>query len=274
MKVLTLTMLTLVMAQMAVAERTVLEIAWPEGLPAGVTREADGSLRVSSSSDEGLTVTLVEVEAPPITTDRYAVRGRLRYRDVSGKAYLEMWSVFAEGRYFTRTNLDSGPLAGITGSSEGRDVLLPFDATGASAAPEKLILNVVMPGPGEITIAPLVLVELEPGEVSGGAGGARAGLWGGLAGAVLGVFGGLLGWLGGKGKARGFVLTGFRTMMALGAVSLVLGLVSLARGAEYAVYYPLLLIGVIAVIVPASILPRVRKRYEELELGRMSALDA
>jgi len=263
----------LMAADVAVAENVVREIAWPASLPDGVTLEADGSLTVTSSSDEGLSVTLVEVDAPEITTDRYVVRGRVRYQNVSGKAYLEMWNVFPDERYFTRTNLDEGPMRAITGSSEGRDFILPFDATGAGVPPERLVINVVMPGRGEISLSSLTLAELEDGERPLGAAGARAGLWGGLAGALLGTFGGLLGWLGGKGKAKAFVLSGFRTMMVLGGVALVVGVVALARGAGYAVYYPLLLIGALALFVPASRLPHLRKRYEEIELRRMSAID-
>ena len=63
-------------------------------------------------------------------------------------------------------------------------------------------------------------------------------------------------------------------MMAAGGVSLVLGGIAPARGLPYHVYYPLLLIGAIALLVPASTLPRLAKRYQELELRRMSALDA
>ena len=76
------------------------------------------------------------------------------------------------------------------------------------------------------------------------------------------------------GKAKRVILTGFRMMMAAGGVSLVLGGIAVAQGLPYHVYYPLLLIGAIALLVPASTLPRLTKRYEELELRRMSALDA
>ena len=101
-----------------------------------------------------------------------------------------------------------------------------------------------------------------------------SGLWGGIAGALVGTVGGLLGWLGGKGRAKTLVLLGFRAMMAAGAVALVVGALSWIQGAGYDVYYPLVLIGGIALFVSASALPRLQKRYEEIELRRMSALDA
>lgn len=256
------------------AETRLLAIEWPASLPDGVERHRDGSVTVTSSSDDGVTVTLVEVDSPGITQDRYAVKGRVRYENVAGRGYLEMWSVFAKGRYFTRTMADRGPMGVLSGSSGWRPMALPFDATGADAPPEKLIINVVLPGRGEATLDTLTLVELEPGEWPSDGDGARAGLWGGMAGATLGTLAGLLGWLGSRGKAKRLVLNGFRMLMAAGGISLVLGVGALARGHPYHVYYPLLLIGVIALLVPASTLPRLTKRYEELELRRMSALDA
>lgn len=265
----------LLFAGNASAETTLREIAWPASLPDGARQNSDGSVTVVSSSDEGVTVTLVEVESPRITKDRYAVKGRVRYHNVSGEGYIEMWNVFAEGRYFTRTIGDRGPMRTITGNSDWRSVVLPFEATGAEAPPERLIINVVLPGRGEVTLGALTLVELEPGEWPSGVNdSATFGLWGGIAGGAFGIFGGLLGWLGGRGKAKRVVLTGFRMMMAAGVVSLVLGVIALARGLPYHTYYPLLLIGAIALLVPAATLPRLTKRYEELELRRMSALDA
>lgn len=265
----------LLFAGNASAETTLREIAWPASLPDGARQNSDGSVTVTSSSDDGVTVTLVEVESPRITKDRYAVKGRVRYHNVSGEGYIEMWNVFAEGRYFTRTIGDQGPMRTITGNSDWRSVVLPFEATGAEAPPERLIINVVLPGRGEVTLGALTLVELEPGEWPSGVNdSATFGLWGGIAGGAFGIFGGLLGWLGGQGKAKRFVVTGFRMMMAAGGVSLVLGVIALARGLPYHTYYPLLLIGAIALLVPAATLPRLTKRYEELELRRMSALDA
>ena len=90
----------------------------------------------------------------------------------------------------------------------------------------------------------------------------------------MGALGALLGTLAGAGRARSFVLFGMRAMMVAGAVGLALGLIALARSAPYQTYYPLLLLSAIALTVPAFSLPGVRKRYEEIELRRMRALDA
>jgi hypothetical protein len=256
------------------AEKKLREISWTALRDQGALVEgsrvlSDGSLALASK-ESGLGVTLVELGSPGITRDRYVVRGRIRYRGVVGDGYLEMWNVFGDGsRYFTRTLGDSGPLQKIAGDSEWRDFGLYFDATGAKAPVEKLIVGLVLPGAGEVSISNMTLVELDgalPGE--------DAGFWGGIAGGALGLFGALLGSLAGAGRARTFVLAAMKTLMAAGVVGLGLGIYALSRSAPYDTYYPLLLLSAIALAVPAFSFSGVRKRYEEVELRRMRALDA
>jgi len=62
-------------------------------------------------------------------------------------------------------------------------------------------------------------------------------------------------------------------MFAIGLAGLVVGSVALALSQPYAVYYPLLLIGLICTILPASLFGRVRQRYAEIDLRRMKARD-
>jgi hypothetical protein len=198
----------------------------------------------------------------------------VRYRDVKGDAYLEMWSVFEEGHFFTRTLDVAGPLQKITGSSDWRDFLLFFDATGAKAPPKRLIVNIVLPGAGEVSLTGLSVVELDPSDFAGSDPSRFVGLWGGIAGSVLGITGGLLGWLASAGRAKGLVIGGLQGMMAVGGASLAVGIFALVRGTPPAVSYSFLLLGVIAMLVPAAALPGIRKRYEQIELRRLSALDA
>ena len=254
------------------------EIRWTDiELPAGAELSAEGALQVRSTSSEGSTITLVEIDAPGVTGDRYVVEGRVRYEGVEGEGYLEMWSLFgAEGSFFTRTLGGSGLLQSLSGSSPWREFGLVFDASGASEPPEKLIVNVVFPGTGDVWLSSLTLSELDDGEWPGGGPGrgGEVGLWGGVAGTVLGLAGALFGWLGGRAKARRFVLTGLRTMIVAGGVALVLGVVALTRGAGAEVAYVLLLLGAVAVLAPLSALSTLKRRYEAVELRRMRALDA
>lgn len=257
------------------SERTLREISWSAlrdqgALAEGLEVQSDGSLSVTSPGSAGLAVTLAEISNPGITSTHYVVRGRVRYQGVAGNGFLEMWNVFADGgRYFTRTTLNAGPLQKITGSSEWRDFGLYFDATDAKAPVEKLIIGLVLPGPGEVSLSKMALVELP-----GGMPQKDSGWWGAIAGGALGVIGALLGSLAGAGRARTFVLAGLKTMMAAGVIGLALGIFALSRSAPYQTYYPLFLLSSIALAVPGFTLPGVRKRYEELELRRMWALDA
>jgi hypothetical protein len=62
-------------------------------------------------------------------------------------------------------------------------------------------------------------------------------------------------------------------LIAAGAGLLVAGAVALALSQPYAVYYPLLLGGIIILAVFGSGFRRVRRAYEEAELRRMRAMD-
>jgi hypothetical protein len=77
----------------------------------------------------------------------------------------------------------------------------------------------------------------------------------------------------GIGRGRGLVTALLVAMAGFGVVCLVLGVAALALGQPYAVYYPLLLTGVIATVLGLALLPVARKRFAEAELRRMQALD-
>lgn len=83
-----------------------------------------------------------------------------------------------------------------------------------------------------------------------------------------------MGTLAGCGKARRFVLTLDACLIGLGVMSLVAGVIALALGQPYAVYYPLLLGGIILTAVCGGIRPGLRHGYEQRELRRMAAMDA
>jgi hypothetical protein len=101
-----------------------------------------------------------------------------------------------------------------------------------------------------------------------------AALVGGWGGGILGCLGGLIGTLGGTGKCRGLVIALLGIMISLGIVLGVAGIAALAQHQPYAVWYPLLLIGIILLLVCPFMLPIVRRRYQEQELRRMQSLDS
>ena len=101
----------------------------------------------------------------------------------------------------------------------------------------------------------------------------RAGLIGGIGGGLIGCFGGLLGWLASKGKGRNFVLATMKIFIALGILLTLAGLVAVVSNQPYAVWYALLLPGVILTLVFSLKLPSIQRRYDELEIRRMTSVD-
>jgi len=278
-----------VLATCAQAADVLREISWASlkqagALLGGEVRPADASatfeyLELKNTEPVARTLAVFKLDRPGITKSRYAILGEVRYEAVEGTGYLEMWSTFAQkGSFFTRTLDPSGPAQRLSGSSPWRSFALPFDATGAAAPAENLTVNVALPGRGTVYLGPLRLVEYAADEnplaVAGAWWGPRtAGLVGGIVGSVLGCVGAVIGVLAGRGKGRAVVLGLARGMLVVGVVSLVLGVVALVRAQPYEVFYPLLLVGIVGVVVPASLIRTLRRRYEELELRKITAQD-
>ena len=270
------------LAAVAPAADVLREIPWASlkqggALLAGEVRPADASatfeyLELKNVEPVARTITLFKLDRPGITKSRYAILGEVRYEAVDGTGYLEMWSTFAQkGSFFTRT-------VALSGSSRWRPFTLPFDATGVADPPENLTVKLALPGRGTVHLGPLRLVQYAEDEnplaVAGAWWGPRtAGLAGGIVGSFLGCVGALIGLLASRGKGRALVLGLANGMLVVGAISLVLGVVGLFRAQPYEVFYPLLLVGVLGVVLPAFLIPNLRRRYEQLELRKMTAQD-
>lgn len=155
-------MALLLAACAARAEETVRAVDWTvDAADAGEVMEEGGRtfLRLEGA-DRPLVLQVLSLEEPSLHGPRYALRGDVRYRDVEGAAYLEMWTELpGGGRYFTRTLAEVGPMAGMRGSSDWRPVELPFDLTGSDETPERLVVNVVLPGAGTVDLSNLELVD-------------------------------------------------------------------------------------------------------------------
>ena len=239
------------------------------------------------------TARVLVIDNPGLAHHTYAIVGRVKYENIKGTAYLEMWNTFPDGgAFFSRTLSRGGPMGSLNGSSDWRPFLLPFYGT-PGKLPSRLEVNVVLPEGGVVYLEPAQLVQnLQEGTglpkghtlppAAGGAAGFmnawwgdRGGGWfGAIAGSTLGTLGAVIGVLAGRGKARQTVFALLVAMCAIGGVSLILGIVAVAIGQPHAVYYPLLLCGAVATVLPLVQLPALRRRYEALELRRMSALDA
>lgn len=282
-------LMVLVVASSALGEEVVREVSWKALKDAGELRTGEvvegqkpgptDVLKIENEESKPKTFNLLDLEKPRVTSIRYAVIGRVRYEGVEKVGYLEMWSLFAGGgMYFSRTLGDSGPLQRLEGASDWRPFSLPFFSDEKTGAPTKLVVNMVLPGKGTVYLGPLRVVQYEGNDNPLATPGAwwddrSAGLIGGIAGTVGGLLGGLIGVLTSMGRARTLVLTLAKGLLILGVISLLLGLVALGLGQPYAVYYPLLLLGVILSAVMGANLRTIRRRYEGLELRRMAAMD-
>jgi hypothetical protein len=274
-------------------QQVVRSIGWQDLQDAGsiwsgtVVAAAEGapgpSLRVVHAEQAPARLALVTIDQPPIATSRYAVQGMVRYDDVAAGSYLEMWSHFADGAYFSRTLDEDGPMGRLEGSSSWRAFILPFSSGEGAAPPGKLVINLVLSGAGTVEIGPLELVQFtgNGGSGPGVAGVAGAAWWGdrqgallgAVAGSALGALGALIGWLGSAGRARPLVLGSLRLLAWTGLAVLAFGLLALAGRQPYAVYYPLLLLGALGALLGFALRPTLVRRYEQLELRRMQALD-
>jgi hypothetical protein len=271
-----------------VGQQTLAEYDWgkqadADQFLAGKPATVDGrlALKLSNTNDTPLQVQLLKINQPPISKKVYAITGEIRYEGVRGEGYLEMWNCYPstkpgmmEGRYFSRTLGESGPMGRISGTSSWRAFTLPFDRTGTTATPARLEINLFLPAQGTVYVGPLKLVEYAGSLMDAGAPQAnawwsdrQAGLIGGIGGATIGCLASLLALLAARGLARSFVLGMLQGLLGLGAVSLVAGIVALCVKQPYGVWMPLLL----AIIPPR--LRQLQRQYAELELRRMSSMD-
>jgi hypothetical protein len=101
----------------------------------------------------------------------------------------------------------------------------------------------------------------------------QAGLIGGVAGSVVGVLGGVVGMLAGFGKARRLTLSLVAGLIVFGVACLSLGTVAVLMSQPYAVYYPLLLMGLLCTLIFGINFPVIRRSYALRELRKMEALD-
>src|SRR2546425_2124342 len=242
-----------------------LTIDWSRTVvTAGVVRPGEGpggtpALELRATATGPTSFHLVTIDHPQIAGPRYVVSGEVRYQDVEGQGYLEMWTVFPDGqRFFSRTLAAQGPLAALHGESNWRRFELPFDLSGASQAPISLEINLVLSGPGTVWLGPM---HLQP---RAGAAGAMYGGWwservgtliGTILGSFLGVVGAIIGVLSGRGRARRLVLTLLVGMIAVGGGLALVGAAAALTSQPRHVWYPLLAIGGASAVIGLVILP-------------------
>jgi hypothetical protein len=164
------------------------------------------------------------------------------------------------------------PYRFLTGRASGFQPDISTGNTPWKDLPIKLELKLSLPTNGTVYLRPIKLLGAAKTFNSWWLP-QQAGLLGGIGGALIGCFGGLIGLLASKGKARNFVLGAVKFFIALGILLIITGLVAMALKQPYAVWYALLLPGVILVLVFSLNLHSIQRRYDELEIRRMTSID-
>ncbi len=158
-------------------------------------------------------------------------------------------------------------------SSNWKPYYLRVDREAAEGLPTQLELELHLAGNGTIYLRPIKLLGMVNG-LNCWWSPQASGLIGGIGGSLIGSFGALIGLLVSKGKARNFVLAAVKFFIALGILLTIAGLVAVVSKQPYAVWYALLLPGVILVLVFSLNLHSIQRRYDELEIRRMTSIDA
>lgn len=283
MKLITAVLSILLTGAIAQGKQTLREITWDDTTPAvgEVVQPAKDSkfaqLKITNTEAKPLTVTLVTIENPGITEITYSVFGQIRYENVEGQGYLEMWSVFPDGRrFFTRT-LGTGVLAPLEGSSGWRNFSLPFNAP--ERPPSKLEISLVLPGKGTVYIGPLALVQSADISPNGPP---RWKLYGAnallltmqIAYLLLIPVALLTVWLVSKGKARRFVRGMWYVLLSVGILYLSLTGVFVWLGQPgYASIGPLFR-GIVITVLSTIALFVTQKYYQRWELRKMFSQDS
>ncbi len=237
------------------------------------------ALKVENAGPDPLQKTLLILEQPKITTDFYKIAGEVRYENVAGDGFLEMWNHFGGNAYFSRTMGEHGPMGKLRGTSDWRPFILPFNASGSSGSPGKLVINLHLPGKGVVYLRDLKLIQAKVADVAPTQSFAwwsdrGAGWIGGICGALIGCLGSFMELRAKRGKSRQFVIWCCRALIGIGAVAAVAGLVALLMKQPYSVWYILLLMGVLCVVIFPIRLRRYQDLYRQMELRRMAAVDA
>jgi hypothetical protein len=140
---------------------------WP--LTGGLLNSVGSGFRLGYHGNSPVSLnlrTMGSAIASRITFKHYAILGKVKYSHIPAGSYLEMLSYFdpdkvggQEQMYFSRTLADSGPMAKLEGTDDGRDFLLPFDATDAKTKLARIVLNLYLTGQGTVDLSDVKLVQ-------------------------------------------------------------------------------------------------------------------
>jgi hypothetical protein len=116
----------------------------------------DGDLVVTGKKETTQTV-LLDLPSPAVPSHQYLLVTDIRYEGVQGQAFFDMQNSFpGRGTFFTRSLADVGPMASLTGTSDWRNLQLPFSAE-PGMKPDRITVSLIMPGEGTVHVRPFRL---------------------------------------------------------------------------------------------------------------------
>jgi hypothetical protein len=209
---------------------------------------------------------------PTFIEKRYAIVGRIRFQNVLKPGYIEVCHYYPNNtKNNTRSDEMDGPGCVIEGSGGWQDFLMPFTRDVASLNnPERIDLALVMPGKGTVELGPIRLVEYgplgDPLTPPGAWWSSRAsGIFAGIGAILLGGAGVLIGTLTISGRSQRLVQGLLAVTFLVGIVGATIGATALISDQPTAVYYPILILGVLCLVLPPASIGHVRRRFASLK---------
>jgi hypothetical protein len=236
-------------------------------------------LKVENTNDTPQDFLLLKISDPAVIKKTTFFYGELKCENVALGSTLELFSHFSpvvSGGDETTASQSGAFLGGSSNWRSYRITVVPFGhraVDGMPILPAQIEIRLSLAGRGTIYLRPIKLL----GTVNNAGSWwspQQAGLIGGIGGSLIGCLGGLIGLLVSKGRARNFVLASVKCSIALGILLTIAGLVAVVLQQPYAVWYSLLLPGVILILVFSLNLHSIQRRYDELEIRRMTSIDA
>ena len=280
----------------------------------GVTASVDsaapsggnGSIKVTSSGGSNPDVLLFQAELSGIENCVLWCEATMKSEGVAGRAYLDMWATFPDGKSYFSRGLDQV----FTGTQDWRRCRIPFFLK-MGESPSSVAMGVQFEGTGAVWLNDVRLMQERNGMPPAGAYPSSAaveenqqhdtGLVGarrslgpprpsfrewlnrlrlvdnrsamGAYGILVSAWGAAAGVLASRGRGRRFVMISGMGFLLFGILLIAAGLFCLFSDYGRHIWFSFLLWGAFGVVLFGLLLPVVARRYREAEARRLQAQD-